>query len=106
MKMAAVQMVSGTSVEGNLLQAGQLLEQAAAPGRRTGRAARVLLSHGLAGHRQTEGSGTVWHATTGSTCSALTMDRTSTMNPASWSGVRSLRHLTWRPLMATPAASA
>ena len=47
MKMAAVQMVSGTSVEGNLLQAGQLLEQAAAPGRRTGRAARVLLSLGF-----------------------------------------------------------
>ena len=32
MKMAAIQMVSGTSVERNLLQAGQLLEQAAAQG--------------------------------------------------------------------------
>lgn len=32
MKMAAIQMVSGTSVERNLVQAGQLLEQAAAQG--------------------------------------------------------------------------
>jgi nitrilase len=32
MKMAAIQMVSGTSVQGNLVQAGQLLEQAAAQG--------------------------------------------------------------------------
>ena len=32
MKMAAIQMVSGTSVERNLVQAGVLLEQAAAQG--------------------------------------------------------------------------